>query len=230
MQQDQWNAVDQYICDLMVPPDAALDACLRASVAAGLPAINVAPNQGKFLQLLARMQGAKKILEVGTLGGYSTLWLARALPAGGKLVTLEFEPKHAEVAKKNIAYAGLSDRIEIHVGPAIKSLPTLVNQAPFDFVFIDADKISTLDYFQWALKLTKTGSVIIVDNVVRDGNIIDPNSDDEGVHGVRKFNEFLAKEKRVTATAIQTVGSKGYDGFCMAIVVADTGVAASATP
>jgi predicted O-methyltransferase YrrM len=221
MSQQQWNAVDKYICDLVVPSDAALEACLRESAAAGLPAINVAPNQGKFLHLLARMRGAKKVLEIGTLGGYSTIWLARALPHGGKLVTLEFEPKHADVARKNIAFAGLADRVEIHVGPAIKTLPTLVDQAPFDFVFIDADKISTLDYFHWALKLTKVGSVIIVDNVVRDGNIIDPNSSDEGVHGVRKFNDFLKNEKCVSATAVQTVGSKGYDGFCMAIVTTD---------
>jgi predicted O-methyltransferase YrrM len=221
MAQEQWNAVDRYICDLVVPADPALDACLAASAAAGLPAINVAPNQGKFLHLLARLQGAKKILEIGTLGGYSTIWLARALPKNGRLVTLEFEPKHAEVAKVNIANAGLADVVDVRVGPAIRTLPTLVDQGPFDFVFIDADKISTADYFLWALKLTRVGSVIIVDNVVRDGNIIDPDSSDEGVHGVRKFNDLLIKETRVSATAIQTVGSKGYDGFAILLVTAD---------
>jgi predicted O-methyltransferase YrrM len=219
MPQPQWSAVDKYLCDLVVPPDATLDACLQTSAAAGLPAINVAPNQGKLLHLLARMHGAKKILEIGTLGGYSTIWLARALPKDGRLITLEFEPKHAAVATKNIAVAGLADRVDVRVGPAIQTLPTLTGEAPFDFVFIDADKVSTAEYFQWALSLTRVGSAIIVDNVVRDGASIQSNSTDEGVQGVRRFNDLLTRENRVSATAIQTVGSKGYDGFCLALVV-----------
>jgi predicted O-methyltransferase YrrM len=221
MSQDQWTAVDKYLCELVIPPDPALDACLAASAAAGLPAINVAPNQGKLLHLLAKIRGAKKILEIGTLGGYSTIWMARALPSDGRLTTLEFEPKHAAVAVANIATAGLSNRVDVRVGPAIRILPTLVGEGPFDFVFIDADKVSTADYFQWALRLTRVGSIIIVDNVVRDGAIIDACSTDEGVQGVRRFNDLLIKEPRVSATAIQTVGSKGYDGFTLALVIAD---------
>jgi predicted O-methyltransferase YrrM len=218
MSRELWNAVDSYLCDLMVPSDPIMDECLAASAAGGLPAINVAPNQGKFLHLLAKIQGAKNILEIGTLGGYSTIWLARALPADGKLHTLEFDPKHAEVAKKNIARAGFAGKVTVHVGPAIGTLPKLQSQAPFDFVFIDADKISTADYFQWAMKLTRVGSIIIVDNVVRDGAILNPQSEDEGVGGIRRFNDLLIQEKRVTATAIQTVGSKGYDGFTLMLV------------
>ena len=220
MSQQRWDEIDEYICDLVVPHDAALSACLDNSAAAGLPAINVAPNQGKFLQLLARMQRAGNILEIGTLGGYSTIWLARALPEAGKLITLEFDPKHADVARSNIANAGLTDKVTVHTGPAIETLPRLVDHGPFDLVFIDADKISTADYFLWALKLTRVGSVIVVDNVIRDGQIINPDSDDEGVRGVRRFNELLKRETRVSATAIQTVGSKGYDGFALLLVVA----------
>jgi len=216
-QQDQWTAVDEYYAKLLMSPDAALDAALADSAAAGLPQINVAPNQGKLLHLLAKMNGSQRILEIGTLGGYSTIWLARALPAGGKLITLEYEPRHAEVARKNIARAGLADRVEIRIGPAIESLPKLAGSAPFDLVFIDADKVSTADYFTWSLKLTKPGSVIIVDNVVRKGAIADPRGD-ESVQGIRKFNELLSKEKRVDATALQTVGTKGYDGFVIARV------------
>ena len=223
MTQEQWTAVDRYFTDLLVPPDPALDAALRASGAAGLPPINVAPNQGKLLQLLATIQGARSILEIGTLGGYSTIWLARALPAGGRLITLEADPTHAEVARANIAGAGLADVVEVRLGRALETLPRLAaeGRGPFDLIFIDADKPSTPDYFAWALKLARRGSLIVVDNVVRGGAVIDAASDDAGVRGVRRFNELLAAEPRVSATAIQTVGSKGYDGLVIALVTAD---------
>ena len=219
--QEQWAAVDRYISEVLIPPDSALEAALAASVDAGLPPINVAPNQGKLLQLLARIQGARRILEIGTLGGYSTIWLARALPAGGRIVTLELEPKHAEVAQANFVRAGVSDRIEIRVGRAIDTLAQIAAErpAPFDFVFIDADKASIAEYFAWALKLARAGSLILVDNVIRKGAVIDANSTDESVRGVRRFNEMLAQEKRVSATTLQTVGSKGYDGFTLAVVI-----------
>jgi predicted O-methyltransferase YrrM len=221
---DQWTAVDRYITDLLVPPDPALDAALQASAAAGLPAINVAPNQGKFLMLLAQIQGARNILEVGTLGAYSTIWLARALPADGHLITLEADPKHAEVARSNIARAGLAQVVELRLGPALETLPRLAAEGagPFDLIFIDADKPGYPDYFRWALKLSRRGSVIIADNVVRDGAVIDPASDDPRVQGMRRFNELLAAEPRVSATEIQTVGSKGYDGFALALVISDS--------
>ena len=225
MSQEQWTAVDRYITDLLVPPDPALDAALEASAEAGLPAINVTPNQGKLLHLLARVQGARKILEVGTLGGYSTIWLARALPADGYLVTLEVDPSHAEVARANFARADLLDVIDLRLGPALETLPQLFaeGRGPFDLIFIDADKPSNADYFAWALKLSRRGSLIIVDNVVRKGAVIDPGSDDPTVLGVRRFNEALAAEPRVSATAIQTVGSKGYDGFAIALVTGEPG-------
>ena len=220
--QEQWTAVDRYFSDLLVPSDPVLDAVLAASAAAGLPAINVAPNQGKLLYLLARLQQARTVLEIGTLGGYSTIWLARALPAGARLITLEAEPKHAEVARANFVRAGLDGVVELRLGRALDTLPQIVAEGcgPFDLVFIDADKVSTADYFAWALKLTRIGSLIIVDNVVRKGAVIDAASDDPNVRGVRRFNEMLAAERRVSATAIQTVGSKGYDGFALAVVVA----------
>jgi predicted O-methyltransferase YrrM len=220
MNPEQWSAVDRFITDLLLPADSALDGALADSAAEGLPAINVSPNQGKLLQLLARAQGARSILEIGTLGGYSTIWLARALPEGGRLVTLEFEPRHAEVARSNIARAGLADVVDIRLGPALETLPRLVADGlgPFDFVFIDADKENTADYFAWSLKLTRRGSMIIVDNVVRKGAVINADSDDSNVQGVRRFYEMLAAEPRVSATAIQTVGSKGYDGFAIALV------------
>ncbi len=220
---DQWTAVDRYITDLLVPPDPALDAALQASAAAGLPAINVAPNQGKLLMLLAQIQGARSILEIGTLGAYSTIWLARALPADGRLITLEADPKHAEVARANIARAGLANRVEVRLGPALETLPRLAAEGsgPFDLIFIDADKPGYPDYFRWALKLSHRGSVIVADNVVRDGEVIDPASADPRVQAMRRFNEVLAAEPRVSATEIQTVGSKGYDGFALALVVAD---------
>jgi predicted O-methyltransferase YrrM len=220
MNEQQWTAVDRYFTDLLVPPDSVLEAALQASVAAGLPPINVAPNQGKLLHLLARMHRAKRILEIGTLGGYSTIWLARALPVGGRVVTLEIDPKHAEVARANFARAGLTDVIDLRLGRAIDLLPLISAEGggPFDLIFIDADKVSTADYFKWALKLSRSGSVIIVDNVVRKGAVADAASTDASVQGIRRFNEILAAELRVSATAIQTVGSKGYDGFALAIV------------
>ena len=223
MSEEQWTAVDRYITDLLVPPDTALDAALEASTAAGLPPISVTANQGKFLQLLARAQGARNILEMGTLGGYSTIWLARALPTGGRLITLEFDPKHAEVARANIARAGLADVVELRVGRALETLPQLAveKRGPFDFIFIDADKGNYPGYFEWALKLSRRGTLIIADNVVRNGGVIDPASDDPNVPGVKRFLELLAAERRVSATAIQTVGSKGYDGFTLAVVTAE---------
>jgi predicted O-methyltransferase YrrM len=223
MSKDQWTAVDRYITDLLVPPDPALDAALQASSAAGLPAINVAPNQGKFLMLLAQIRGARNILEIGTLGAYSTIWLARALPADGRLITLEADPKHAEVARANIERAGFTHMVELRLGPALETLPKLAaeGRGPFDLIFIDADKPGYPDYFRWALKLSRRGSVIIADNVVRDGEVIDPASDDPRVQGMRRFNELLAAEPRVNATEIQTVGSKGYDGFAIALVIAE---------
>jgi predicted O-methyltransferase YrrM len=217
MTQEQWTRVDEYITSLLLPNDAVLDAALAASNAAGLPAINVAPNQGKFLSLLAQIQGSARILEIGTLAGYSTIWLARALPSHGQLVTLELDPKHAQVAQQNIERAGLSARVEIRVGRALDSLAALVSEAapPFDFVFIDADKQSIPYYFSWSLKLTQPGSVIVVDNVIRKGAVLDAASADANVQGVRRFNELVSKTPSVSATTIQTVGSKGYDGFAL---------------
>jgi predicted O-methyltransferase YrrM len=223
MTQEQWTAVDRYITDLLVPPDPALDAALEASAAAGLPPHDVTPNQGKLLLLLAQIQGARTILEIGTLGGYSTIWLARSLPADGRLITLEANPKHAEVARANIARADLSDVVEVRLGRALDTLPQLAGEGhgPFDLIFIDADKASNPDYFAWALKLSRRGSLIIADNVVRNGAVVDTASSDPSVQGVRRFNELLAESARVSATAIQTVGSKGYDGFAIASVTAD---------
>jgi predicted O-methyltransferase YrrM len=215
MSSTTWSAVDRYLADVFIGDDPAVDNALSASDKAGLPAIAVSPTQGKQLYLLALIRGARRILEIGTLGGYSTIWLARALPADGKLITLEADPKHAEVARANIRDAGLGDKVDVRVGRALDTLPTLVG--PFDLFFIDADKPSIPDYFQWSLKLSRPGSVIIVDNVVRDGAIIDANGD-AAVKGVRRFNELVAAEKRVTGTTIQTVGSKGYDGFAMLVV------------
>jgi predicted O-methyltransferase YrrM len=222
MTQEKWTEVDRYITDLLVAPDPALDAALAASAAAGMPPINVAPNQGKFLHLLARIHGARRILEIGTLGGYSTIWLARALPAGGRLVTLEADPKHAEVARANLARADLAAVVEVRVGRAADTLPLLAAEAggPFDLIFVDADKASTAEYFAWALRLARPGSVIIVDNVVRQGAVADAASTDAAVQGIRRFNQALAAERRVSATELQTVGSKGHDGFALAVVLA----------
>lgn len=217
---ERWTAVDEYYGKLLMPPDAQLDSALEKSTAAELPAINVAANQGKMLMLLAKMQKAQRILEIGTLGGYSTIWLARALPPHGKLITLEYEQKHADVANDNIKNAGLADKVEIRVGSASNTLPALVSERcpAFDLIFIDADKPGYPDYFKWSMKLSKVGTVIIADNVVRDGEVINPLSEDERVQGIRKFNEVLTAEKRFCATAVQTVGSKGYDGFIIGMV------------
>jgi predicted O-methyltransferase YrrM len=222
MSEETWTKVDDYLSRLLVKSDPALEQALAASTAAALPEINVASNQGKLLHLMARAQGARNILEVGTLGGYSTIWLARALPHDGRLITLEYDPKHAVVARTNILNAGLADRVEIRVGRAIETLPQIAaeNRGPFDFVFIDADKPSTADYFAWAVRLTRAGSLIVVDNVVRKGAVIDAGSEDANVQGVRRFLEMAAAEPRVDVTAIQTVGSKGYDGLALALVVA----------
>ena len=217
MSQEQWNAVDQYIVGHLLPSDAVLDAALAASREADLPPINVAPNQGKLLSLLARIQGAQRILEIGTLGGYSTIWLARALPFTGRIITLELDPKHAQVAQSNIARAGFSEQVQIRVGRALDTLADLVakGEPKFDFVFIDADKQKIPEYLDFALQLTRPGSVIVVDNVVRKGAVVDADSPDVNVQGVRRFNERLAKLDNVSATAVQTVGSKGYDGFAL---------------
>jgi len=228
MSQEQWTAVDRYITDLLVPHDPALDEAVQASTEAGLPPIAVSPNQGKLLQLIARVQGAHTILELGTLGGYSTIWLARALPPGGRVITLEANPQYSEVARANIANAGLADVVELREGPALETLPQLVaeEQGPFDLIFIDADKQNNPGYFEWALKLARCGSLIITDNVVRGGAIVDSTVEDPhhgtaGIEGIRRFFEMVAAEPRVSATAMQTVGSKGYDGFALALVIAD---------
>ena len=216
----QWTAVDAYLSDLFVPADPVLEETLATSEAAGLPAIQVAPNQGKLLQLLAQLQGARTILEIGTLGGYSTIWLARALPAGGRLVTLEANPRHAEVARTNIARAGLSEVVEVRLGPAVESLGQLVAEGhrPFGLIVIDADKVSYPDYFTWALRLSRPGTLIVADNVVRRGAVTDPESDDVNVQGIHRFNELVAAEPRVSTTVLQTVGKKGYDGAAFILV------------
>ena len=225
MSETRWREVDRYLTDLLTPDDPALEAARRDSVAAGLPRIEVTANQGKLLQLLAQVQKARTILELGTLGGYSTIWLARGLPADGRLVTLEVDPKYAEVARSNIAHAGLADLVEIRVGPALDTLPELAaeGKGPFDLIFIDADKAGYPDYLPWALELSRPGTVIIADNVVRDGAVADASSQDPSVRGARRFMELLAAEPRVSSTAIQMVGSKGYDGFAIALVTPDGG-------
>ncbi|MFD7313261.1 O-methyltransferase [Streptomyces sp. NPDC059883] len=221
MSQEQWNAVERYFTDQLVPADEALTAALAASEAAGLPAISVAPNEGKLLHLLARVQGARRILEIGTLGGYSTIWLARALPEDGKLISLEYDPAHAEVARANLAHAGLDKIAEVRTGPALESLPVLAAEdaGPFDLVFIDADKKNNPHYVEWALKLARPGSLIIVDNVVRNGAVADADSTDAAVLGTRRAIELMAEHPRLSATAVQTVGTKGYDGFALARVL-----------
>jgi predicted O-methyltransferase YrrM len=215
--------VDRYLNDLLAPSDPVLDAALHDAQQAGLPSIHVAANQGKLLALLARSIGARSILEIGTLGGYSTIWLARALPPDGRLITLEIDPKHASVAQANIARAGLSQIVDIRLGRATESLAAIAKEgaAPFDFVFIDADKINTASYLAWALKLTRRGSLIVIDNVVRKGEVANDHSDDVNVRGVREGLAMLASEPRLMATAVQTVGSKGYDGLAVALVIAD---------
>ncbi len=223
MAQDIWTTVDTYITNLFLAPDFALEAALDSSKAAGLPTINVSPAQGKLLHLLARIQGAHKILELGTLGGYSTIWLARALPPEGRLISLEIDAKRAEIARANIARAELANVVEIQVGRAADAMQKLEmeGRGPFDLIFIDADKPGYAEYLKWSLKLSRPGTLIIADNVVRKGAVADPASTDENVQGIRKFNEALAAEKRVTTTVIQTVGSKGYDGLALILVTAN---------
>lgn len=226
MSQDLWTAVDDYITEHLLSPDRSLDAAVAASEAAGLPPIAITPNQGKLLELLARIHHAQSILELGTLGGYSTIWLARALPEGGRLVTLEREPRYAEVALANIANAGLADIVQVRVGPALETLPEMYGEGagPFDLIFIDADKQNYPGYLEWSLKLSRVGTLIIGDNVVRGGAILDAEASGSGdggiAAGVRRFYEMLAAEPRVSATAIQTVGAKGHDGFALGLVTA----------
>lgn len=216
---ETWSRVDGFIDASTGSDDDALANALRTAAEAGMPAINVAPNQGKFLHLLAKGIRANRILEIGTLAGYSTIWLARALPDGGSLVTLEFDPMHAEVAASNLEYAGLADVVQVRQGAAIDHLPDLAAEGlVFDFVFIDADKRSVPDYFEWAIRLTRPGGMIIVDNVVRGGAILDEATEDPDVQGIRRFFDLLGKDERVSVTAIQTVGGKSYDGFALALV------------
>ncbi|GGZ11224.1 O-methyltransferase [Streptomyces poonensis] len=216
-----WNDVDAYFTTLLSPEDEALTAALRDSDAAGLPHINVAPNQGKLLHLLALVQGARRILEIGTLGGYSTIWLGRALPGDGRLISFEYDARHADVARRNIERAGLGGQAEVRVGPALESLPKLAdeNPEPFDFVFIDADKVNNPHYLEWALKLARPGALIVLDNVVRGGRVTDADSDAPDIRGTRAALDLIATHPRLTGTAVQTVGSKGYDGFALARVL-----------
>lgn len=216
MSDQVWTAVDQYFDGALTPDDPALSAALKASEAAGLPAIQVTPAQGKQLHLLARSIHARRILEIGTLGGYSTIWLARAVPADGELLTLEVDPRHAEVARGNVANAGLADRVEVRVGPALETLPDLAG--PFDFIFIDADKPNNAGYFAHAVRLSRPGTIVVVDNVVRNGTVVDASNSDAAVQGTRRLVEAVAAEPRVSATTIQTVGAKGYDGYLLALV------------
>jgi len=220
MTEETWSAVDEYIVGKLHDPDASLDAAIRASDAAGLPSIQVSAAQGKFLHILVKAHGAKRILEIGTLGGYSTIWMARALPNDGRLITMEIEPAHAAVAKANVERAGVADRVEILVGNALDLLPELEKreQQPFDLFFIDADKVSIPTYFESALRMSRKGSLILVDNVVRKGAVIEENSEDPSVQGVRRLNDMLSGDPRVTATVLQTVGIKGYDGLAIAFV------------
>ena len=215
-----WTQVDHYLADLFAPVDDALTAALEANHKADLPAIDVPPLLGKFLALLIQISGAKRVLEIGTLGGYSTTWMARAIPADGKVITLELEPRHAEIARANITRAGVMDRVEIRLGAALKSLQALheSNAAPFDFIFIDADKKSLPEYLDWSLKLAHKGTILVADNVIRDGKIINAKSSDQNVQGARGFLELAAANPRLNATAIQSVDRKGYDGFAMAVV------------
>jgi predicted O-methyltransferase YrrM len=223
MSDDRWSEVEQYLVEALAISDPVLNAALADNAAASLPAIDVAPNQGKLLQLLARLCGSRKILEIGTLGGYSTIWLGRALPARGLLVTLEADPRHAAIARANIARAGLSDVVDVRVGLALDTLPHMVQEGigPFDFIFIDADKSNNPEYFQWALKLARSGSVIVVDNVVRKGAVLNENSEDRDIQGVRRLFQVAVSEARVSVTALQTVGSKGWDGFLVALVTGE---------
>lgn len=220
MNQESWSDVDHYLAHLLIAPDATLSGALQANADAGLPPIDVSPTLGKFLMLLVKLCGARRVLEIGTLGGYSTIWMARGLPEGGRLVTLESMPKHADVARGNIARAGVADRVEVRLAPAVETLAQLVSEGakPFDLVFIDADKVNNAAYLEWALMLTKPGSVIVCDNVVRSGRVLEEDGVDESVVGTRAFLDQLAADRRLEATALQTVGVKGWDGFAIARV------------
>jgi predicted O-methyltransferase YrrM len=220
MTQELWTSVDNYFSGLLVPEDTALQPIIASSASAGLPAIQVSAVQGKLLYLLARMIPARNILEIGTLGGYSTIWMARALPENGRVITLEAKAKHAEVAQKNFALAGVEGKVELRLGKALDTLPQIAAQGcgPFDLIFIDADKSNMPEYFEWSLRLARPGTLIIADNVVREGRVIEENSGDPDIDGVRRFAELASKEKRVSATALQTVGGKGYDGFAVLLV------------
>ena len=220
MSQDLWSSVDRYVVDTFALEDSVFRDVQAACDEAGLPPIQVSAAQGKFLELLARMTGAASVLEVGTLGGFSTIWMARGLPAGGRVITMEIDPRHAEVAAGNFSRAGLSDMIDLRIGPALESLPVVEREGagPFDLIFIDADKVNIPSYFEWALRLSRPGSVIVVDNVVREGAVIDETSTDAAVQGVRRFNEMAASMDRVHTTVIQTVGVKGHDGFALSYV------------
>jgi predicted O-methyltransferase YrrM len=219
--QETWAAVDRYFGELLAPEDQALAACMQANRQAGLPSIDVPALLGQFLALMIRISGARSVLEIGTLGGYSTIWMARALPSGSQVITLEIDPRNAEIARKNFVRAGVLDRVEITIGPALDTLKALYDGAaePFDLVFIDADKKSLPEYLEWSLKLSHPGTVIIADNVVRDGKVLDPNSKDPDIEGVRRMTEMMASNPRLSATAIPTVGARGYDGFAIAVVL-----------
>jgi predicted O-methyltransferase YrrM len=219
--QETWAAVDRYFGELLAPEDQALAACMEANRQAGLPSIDVPALLGQFLALMIRISGARSVLEIGTLGGYSTIWMARALPSGSQVITLEIDPRNAEIARKNFARAGVLDRVEITIGPALDTLKALYDGAaePFDLVFIDADKKSLPEYLEWSLKLSHPGTVIIADNVVRDGKVLEPNSADPDIQGVRRMTEMMASNPRLSATAIPTVGARGYDGFAIAVVL-----------
>lgn len=221
MSQQLWTDVDQYLGAALLPEDAALAAALRSNAEAGMPAHDVSPLQGKLLELLARMSGARNVLEIGTLGGYSTIWLARALPHGGRVTTLEIDPQRAEVARMNLKRCGVGDRVDVRVGPALETLPSLQAEGvtPFDLVFIDADKPNNPRYLEWAIRLTRPGGIIVGDNVVRGGAVADATSTDPNVVGVRDFITAMGKHPRLSVTALQTVGGKGYDGFALAIVL-----------
>jgi predicted O-methyltransferase YrrM len=218
-----WKKVDSFFTDALIPADPALDSALDANRQADLPAIDVTPLQGKFLELLIRATGAQRVLELGTLGAYSTIWLARAVGENGKVVTLELDARHAEIAQRNLDNAGIANRVDLRIGPAAKTLEALIARGtePFDFIFIDADKAGYPDYMQLSLKLSRPGTLIIADNVVRDGQVIDATDPDPNIQGVRRFTELVAAEPRLSATVLQTVGSKGYDGFAIAIVNQD---------
>jgi predicted O-methyltransferase YrrM len=220
MTQEVWEAVDKYFDKMLIPHDSTLDDALAAAAAAKLPAIQVSSVQGKLLHLLARIMGARNVLEIGTLGGYSTIWMARALPEGGRIITLEADPKHAEVARKNFTRAGVESKVELRLGKALDTLPKVAADGlgPFDMFFIDANKSNMPEYFEWSLKLARTGSVIIADNVVREGAVLDAKSKDDDIQGIRRFLEMVGKEKRVSGTAQQTVSTKNYDGFALVLV------------